>query len=309
MSTPPSMRGSASSLPPPSPLASAIAPAEEDFQNFPVLERPSVTFDPLAGVPPLSNTLATSSDDKLAALKLVADSVAQQRQFASRVLIFHPLNLAVFGAVLAIITQLILKYKSSGDSHWFGADGALVGTTLAGVAMAALVSVRAITGKYLEEAEALKWDFVGGTPTEETNGDVMHTPSHTRHRSSGGGSNMRDVLVSKFGDEVIGALVLEWIVGEGKGRRKKVGRGSIRAWTVKLKYRGKGVGTALLEQAVTLVEEKGGDSIEFNEEHASECCHFDCALDHANSLMHDDRFKACIVVHIQFAIRNSRAKS
>lgn len=131
--------------------------------------------------------------------------------------------------------------------------------------MAALVGVRAVTSKYLVEAESLKWDFV----CDDVNGEMGSTHSHTRNKSGSGGSNAKDVLTTKFGNEVIGALVLEWIVGEGKGRRKKVGRASIRAWTVKLKYRGKGVGTALLEEAVGLAEERGGDGIEFNEEHAS----------------------------------------
>ncbi|KAI9694060.1 MAG: hypothetical protein M1822_003331 [Bathelium mastoideum] len=268
MSTPPSMRGSTPSLPPPSPLASAIIPGGDEHHDTDAAETPLITVDPLADVPPLTTCLATTSDDKLAALKLVADSVAQQRQFASRVLIFHPLNLAVFAVILGIVAQLVFKYRSSGDAGWFGADAALVGTTWAGVAMAALVGVRIVTGKYLDEAETIKWDFVGGMPTENANGGVVQNGSHVRNRS-GSGPNAKDVLISKFGNEVIGALVLEWVVGEGKMRRKKVGRGSIRAWTVKLRYRGKGVGTGLLEEAAKLVEERGGDGIEFNEEHAN----------------------------------------
>ncbi|KAL9078676.1 MAG: hypothetical protein Q9157_002404 [Trypethelium eluteriae] len=263
------MRGSTSSLPPPSPLASALAAPEEDYRSTTTPEPSTIAVDPLVGVPPLTTALAKSSEDKLAALKLVADSVAQQRQFASRILIFHPLNLALFGTCLAVIAQLVLRYRGSGDARWLGADTALVGTTWAGFTMAALLGVRAVTGKYIEEAESMKWDFVGGTPAECSDGEVGQTASHTRSRSGGGGANARDVLVTKFGEEVIGALVLEWVVGEGKGRRKKVGRASIRAWTVKLKYRGKGVGSGLLEEAVGLVEERGGDGIEFNEEHAN----------------------------------------
>ncbi|KAL9089399.1 MAG: hypothetical protein Q9165_005720 [Trypethelium subeluteriae] len=263
------MRGSTSSLPPPSPLASALAAPEEDYRSTARPEASTIAVDPFVDVPPLNTTLAKTFEDKLGALKLIADSVAQQRQFASRILIFHPLNLALFGACLALVARLVLRYQGSGDARWLGADMALVGTTWAGFAMAALLSVRAVTGKYIEEAESIKWDFVGGTPAEHSEGEMGQTASHTRSKSGGGGANARDVLITKFGEEVIGALVLEWMVGEGKGRRKKVGRGSIRAWTVKLRYRGKGVGSALLEEAVGLVEERGGDGIEFNEEHAN----------------------------------------
>ena len=59
------------------------------------------------------------------------------------------------------------------------------------------------------------------------------------------------ILVSKFGGVIIGALVLGWERGEGRGnRRKKWGKGIIRAWTVKERFRGKGVGTELLQDAM-----------------------------------------------------------
>ncbi|KAI9713268.1 MAG: hypothetical protein M1820_001255 [Bogoriella megaspora] len=282
MSTPPSMRGSTTSLPPPSPLASAMLPPSSDptflspshsTSNDQLSPSPSLPpfDDPFAGIPPLSTTLATTSADLLSALRLITDSIAQQRQLASRILIFHPLNLGIFGVLLAVIAQLVLKYRGHGDKSWLSGDMAMVMTTCAGIVMCALVGVRLITKGYIEEAESVRWDFVGGEPGKRQgvqsgngNGEVGHA-----RKRSGSDPNARDVLVTKFGDEVIGALVLEWVVGEGKGRRKKVGKGSIRAWTVKLRYRGKGVGTGLLEEAVALVEKRGGDGIEFNEEHAN----------------------------------------
>jgi GNAT superfamily N-acetyltransferase len=53
---------------------------------------------------------------------------------------------------------------------------------------------------------------------------------------------------------------------------------------VRLRYRGKGVGAALLEDAVKEARKKGAESLEFAEDHASEfffflsscCCSMAC---------------------------------
>ncbi|KAL2356715.1 hypothetical protein BJ546DRAFT_825670, partial [Cryomyces antarcticus] len=224
MSTPPSMQGSASSLPPPSPSAHAtFPPANEPPDN-----------DPLAGIPELTTYAATSEEDRLAALKLIADAVAQQRQVAGRILVFNPINLAIYGAVLAAVAQFL--YKDSGDT-------AKIVTTYAGITMAALVIVRWATSGYILMAEEVGWDWLGKDDT---------------------------ALVTKFGDDIIGVCVLEWVKSgsiSGGRKRGKV-KGEVKAWTVGLKYRGKGVGTALLEEAVALVQSRGGDSVEFAEDHA-----------------------------------------
>jgi len=120
-------------------------------------------------------------------------------------------------------------------------DLALLFTTFGGVFMVALAMVRYITREYIFHAEGLKWDWLGDD----------------------------SVLVTKFGDEVIGTVVLGWEKGEKGTRRKKSGKGIVRGWSVRLKYRHKGIGRALLEEAVKLVNEKGGDGIEFAEDHAS----------------------------------------
>lgn len=114
-------------------------------------------------------------------------------------------------------------------------------TTFSGVVISFLAAIQFITRGYIFHAERLKWEWLG----EDT------------------------VLVTKFGDEVIGAVVLGWEKGEKGTRRKKSGRGIVRAWTVRLKYRHKGVGRALLEETVKLAGERGGDGIEFAEDHAS----------------------------------------
>lgn len=225
MSTPPSMRGSTSSLPPPSPLAGAID-SVNDVPDAPAAE------DPLAGVPELNSYLAQNDQEKAAALKLVADSIAQMRQAANRSLIFHPLNMAVMVAVLSFVANYMYTARH---------DWSIVGTTCVGLIMCFLAVYRFFTQDYLHSAETINWDWLGDA----------------------------DVIVSKFGDEVIGAVVVDWVSGESRQKRKKAWRGEIKAWTVRLRYRRKGVGHELLVDAVKEAKKKGAESIEFADDHAS----------------------------------------
>ena len=225
MSTPPSMVGSAASLPPPSPLA---APADSAAD----IVEPGTQEDPLAGVPELKSYITTDDHEKVDALKLVADSVAQMRQTANHTLIFHPLNMAIAIAVISLIARYMYDAKY---------DISLVGTTCAGIIMTMLALCRYATQNYLYAAEDINWAWLGDA----------------------------DILITKFGEEVIGTLVLDWVSGESRQKRKKAWKGEIRAWTVRLRYRRKGVGTALLEDAVKELRKKGAESIEFADDHAS----------------------------------------
>lgn len=188
--------------------------------------------DPLAGVPELKTYLTSDGDEKINALQLVADSVAQMRQQANNALIFHPLNLAVFVAILALVARYMLN---------LGYDTIAAGMTCTGIIFAALASLRILTQGYLRKAESINWDWLGSA----------------------------DVIVTKFGDDVIGAAVIDWVSGESKTRRKKARRCEIRGWTVKQRYRKKGVGAALLEEAVKESKRKGAESLDFAEDHAS----------------------------------------
>lgn len=70
------------------------------------------------------------------------------------------------------------------------------------------------------------------------------------------------IVVTKWGEEVIGALVIR----VSKRERKAY----VRAWTVLRRYRGKGVGKSLLEEGVKRVMGKAAvKGVEFEEEHAS----------------------------------------
>lgn len=135
--------------------------------------------------------------------------------------------------------------------------------------MALLIGVRWMSGGYLELAERVGWGFL---------------------RADDDGHAQDQVLVSRFGDEVIGCVVLRigGTAGEkekekerGKGR-KKARKARVRAWTVGLRWRGRGVGRGLLEEAVTVaVEERECENVEFAAVHASE---FECGPGDASAL-------------------------
>jgi GNAT superfamily N-acetyltransferase len=190
-------------------------------------------------IPQLNTYTAESEDDRVEGLRLVADSVAQQRQVSSKMLIFHPITLATFGLVAAIATQWMLTvYK----------DWLMVGTTVGGITMTFLIFIRWMTGEYIGLAEDIDMSWLGDDR----------------------------LIVVKWGEDIIGSLVLGWADNDAakkRGRRRR-GKAVIRAWTVKLKYRGKGVGEGLLEQAVKIAGEKGADGIVFDGDHASKLLRF-----------------------------------
>ena len=133
------------------------------------------TPDPLEGIPPLVTKTLTEENDKVAALKLIADSIAQQRQQASRAIIFHPLTIAVYILLLAIVSNFMYKTRS---------DLGIVATTSAGITMACLIAVRGITGGYLNLAEEFNWKFATNEDGEE------------------------DIIIgSRYGEEIMGALI------------------------------------------------------------------------------------------------------
>jgi len=260
------MASSTSSLPPPSPSPLAQPPEFAPESHGQAADETQQPPDPLANVPDLSTTKAETDDDKAAGLRLVADSVAQQRQQAARAVIFHPLTLSAVVALLAMVANILYKGHLS--------DWALVGTTGTGVVMAVLISVRWAVGGYVDEAERVgTWAWL-----DRGRDDTMVGKED-------------DVLLTRFGDEVIGAVVFRGVrevadpgpaaspgtkksrrqLASGAGAKANSGvRAVIRAWTVKRRYRGKGVGTGLLEEVIRVVKERGwGAGIGFADDHAN----------------------------------------
>ncbi|KAK3324132.1 acetyltransferase [Cercophora scortea] len=216
----------------------------------PISPSPLATNTPLTAlddIPPLSLDILTTHDDKVSALNLVADSVAQQRQRASLSLIFNPLLLSALCVLLACVYQFAWVRRDR--------DLGMVLTLGSGVIMSYLLGIRYVTSGYIQAAEGLKWDWLVADDGEE---DV--------------------VIGTRFGTELIGALVLRLepnpsLVGKKKNRTLslKGGKGVIRAWTTKLRYRGKGVGGDMLREAVRVTREKCGRDAQvgFAKEHAN----------------------------------------
>lgn len=197
-------------------------------------------------LPPLSVSVLDGKSDKVDALKLIADSVAQQRQSASRHMVFHPYLLAILALALGIAYEISWRIKR---------DLGMALMLHSGVIMMYLLAIRYFTGRYVQVAESVKWSWMlTGDREEDT------------------------VIGVRFGSDLIGALVLRLEpnpsnLGKKRARQSllKGGRGVIRAWTVKLKYRHKGVGTDLLHEAVRVTRERCGKDAEvgFAKEHAN----------------------------------------
>lgn len=191
-------------------------------------------------IPELTYQVAPAdSEERVEALKLVADSVAQQRQVASKAIIFHPFVLATAIVLVGIVSRYV--------------EIPTLVTTATGMIMAGLVMVRWYTSEYIRSAEKIgfKWlEDYGRQSSPNGNGN-------------GNGGNTREpvVLVAKWGDEVIGALIMRVF--------KRQRMGYVRAWTVKLKFRNKGIGRGLLEEAAKIVWGKGGRGMVFEEDHAN----------------------------------------
>lgn len=202
---------------------------------------------PLDDIPPLSLETLDSYDDKVEGLHLVADSVAQQRQHASRTLVSHPLCLATLAAALAAIYRL--AYTPARDTG-------LALTLACGACMSYLAAIRYATAGYVALAERMGWAWL--------------------QRDASGGEDL--ILGARYGDDIIGALALRLEPNPafaGKRRSRAVslrgGTGVIRAWTTKLKYRGRGIGRDMLMAAVRVTKERCGRdaAVGFAKEHAN----------------------------------------
>lgn len=182
-------------------------------------------------LPPLAYEILTSEDERRDALHLVTDSIAQQRQLAAISVIFHP---AVF-ALLVAASSAIWAYAP-------GEPGTKL-ISVCGLIITFLVCVRMLTAGYIHAAEDFNWkDFISGKQGDDV------------------------VFGARFGDNIIGALVLRI----QKDKKEKTCTASIRAWTTKMRYRGRGVGGDLLRLAVAKAKHVSPNSVViFDPNHAN----------------------------------------
>lgn len=217
--------------------------------------------------PALSTILAEDNDAKAEALHIIADSIAQQRDMGFRALVFHPLSAASLLATFAVLLHI---GTNNGVTNW-----PLVGFTFLGVIMISLGAIRLILGPYIFEAERVgtwSWLNQGRSADEQQEAD-----SHVL-------GEVDEILLTKFGDEFIGAVIFRGVqparipsspIGGKKTRRaqspSKHTRMVIRAWSVVQKYRRKGVGAMLLGNAIKVGKGKGWtvNGVEFANDHAN----------------------------------------
>ncbi|KAL2267840.1 hypothetical protein VTJ83DRAFT_5117 [Remersonia thermophila] len=234
-------------------------------------------------LPPPSLEILTSDADKAVALRLIADSIVQQRHKAAVHLATHPLPLA------ALLTVLAGFYRYSSSHRDFAA--AFFALAILGACAAYVGAIRSLTSGYLRAAEGLT----------AAGGFLLHSPGRGGGGSGGSGGGYEDlVLATRLGNEIVGALVLRLerpcllssdggsssgagAVGSSGGRRKghsrqnslrglrSSGKGLIRAWTIRLGYRGRGLGKDMLREAVRVTRERCGRDAEvgFAREHAN----------------------------------------
>lgn len=237
---------SSQTLPPPSPVP--LAAIADDQAAAPGLGQ---GLGPVPDdLPPLEIGILTDKTDQVDALNLVADSIAQQRQLASFYTVFHPYLLAVLAAALGLAFQFSWHARR---------DLGMALMLHSAVLMTYLLAIRYFTGRYIAVAEGLRWDWMLSPDTGEQD----------------------TVLGVRYGKTLIGALVLRLepspaVAAAGAKRRTRAsalrgGKGVIRAWTVMLRYRGKGVGSDLLHEAVKVTREKCGKdaAVGFAKEHAN----------------------------------------
>ncbi|KAK7997104.1 hypothetical protein PG990_009577 [Apiospora arundinis] len=240
---------SSQALPPPSPAPlAAVADDGAHHHHGATSASAGLGLGPVPDdLPPLEIGVLQDETDQVDALNLVADSIAQQRQLASFHAVFHPYLLAVLLAALGLAFQYSWRVKRDVGMALMLHSAAL---------MTYLLGIRYFTGRYIAVAEDLKWDWMVAPDTGDQD----------------------TVIGVRYGKVLIGALVLRLeppAAAASKRRTRnstlKGGKGVIRAWTVMLRYRGKGVGSDLLHEAVKVTREKCGKdaAVGFAKEHAN----------------------------------------
>ncbi|KAE8341981.1 hypothetical protein BDV24DRAFT_131143 [Aspergillus arachidicola] len=151
-------------------------------------------------LPNLTTILAQTATEKATSLHLISDSIAQQRQTASRAILIHLLTLALLSLILALLSQHLYKTPS---------DWILFLTTATGYIATLLLLTRYITRGYLDEAERVgKWRWLYSNHHHNSNPPQDQNPTCNDPRTMDRDRDRDLILITKFGDRIIGTLVL-----------------------------------------------------------------------------------------------------
>lgn len=231
------------------------------------------------------NLIARTDEDLIAALRLVSDSVAQQRQLAARAILLHP------AYWLALLTSLPYLYyeKRHNSSDW-----PVILIAWVGIIMATMATVKILVRGYLDAAERVgrwSWLYGAGWIQNRFNKTKFKTKKEVKPRGTSCGDEDPDfktdyVFITRLGEEVIATVVLRimstWEINPKskppvwKGKetidlrpRDYLQRTAyIRAWTVQQRYRGYGVGLALLRFVVRWALDNEMEGPKFADDHA-----------------------------------------
>ncbi|OAA32467.1 acetyltransferase, GNAT family [Moelleriella libera RCEF 2490] len=194
-------------------------------------------------IPELSFGVLTKVPEKQDAMRLVTDSIAQQRQIASFSVIVHP------ACLVGLVAGCTSVWRLNADRD-FGTALMMV----CGLILAYLAAVRLLTANYIRLAESMRWTEWIASPHGEDD----------------------YILAARFGEEIIATLVLRLLPPADSSQKTrssslKGGSAIIRAWTTKQRYRGKGVGGDMLRLAILTTRSRcGGDAqISFDTAHAN----------------------------------------
>ncbi|OAX85559.1 hypothetical protein ACJ72_00053 [Emergomyces africanus] len=256
--------------------------ANDDDDDVHIQFNSATTLTPI-----ITTSSATTEGDILSALRLVSDSVAQQRQIAVKCILTHPAILAP--SIMLFLTIAKLLYHTGSPS-----DVIVIISLFSLCSLLALLCIRyMIRGYSTLAARVGNWSWLSAS-------------------SVNGISQRRDeLLLAKCGEDIVAVLVLriaKTVVTPNKNdatnttttnnnnnnihnnninnnnvagvlilrpprssRRKSSARwtGIIRAWSVKQSHRHYGVGTRLLEEAVGYCQLRSLDGPVFADDHAN----------------------------------------
>ncbi|KAH8705123.1 hypothetical protein BGW36DRAFT_285046 [Talaromyces proteolyticus] len=222
---------------------------------------------------------ASTNDDQSEALKLIADSIVEQRSIAIRGILLHPAVLA-----MASLLTLLLLRSAYHEPHKNGPVAGIIGTF---AVMVALIAIHHTTKAYLTWASAVEdpaWLQDGlYRRSQYNNGSAGGSKQHIHHGSIPAED---EIIIATHQGSIVGVLVLRTArtnalssgAPSANGMRalrhrhsnsSSSGRltGVIRAWTVHPSHRHRGFGSSLLESAVSICRLRRLDGPIFADEH------------------------------------------